>query len=146
LNGEDETEDEAHSALKIAKAWVVALPWTPMSPADYLATLADPTRLRILSCLSAAPMYVSDLVAVLCLPQPTVSRHLRVLRTLGLAASQRQATRTAYRLTLPAGAQGRMVRGVLHALRADPAFRADAAAARGLGETRVAVPQSVHVP
>ena len=117
-----------------------------MSPADYLATLADPTRLRILSCVSAAPMYVSDLVAVLCLPQPTVSRHLRVLRTLGLAASQRHATRVAYRLTLPAGAQGRMVRGVLHALRADPAFRADAAAARVLVETRVAAPQSVHVP
>ena len=39
-----------------------------------------------------------------------------------------------------------MVRGVLHALRADPAFRADAAAARVLVETRVAVPQSVHVP
>ena len=116
-----------------------------MSPADYLATLADPTRLRILSCLSAAPLYVSDLVAVLCLPQPTVSRHLRVLRTLGLAASQRHATRVAYRLTLPAGAQGRMVRGVLHALRADPAFRVDAAAARVLVETRVAVPRSVHV-
>jgi ArsR family transcriptional regulator len=116
-----------------------------MSPADYLATLADPTRLRILSCLAAAPLYVSDLVAVLSLPQPTVSRHLRVLRTLGLAKSQREATRMAYRLTLPAGAQGRMVRGVLNALRADPAFRADAAAGRALAGTRSTVPQPVHV-
>lgn len=101
-----------------------------MSPADYLATLAEPTRLRILSCLAASPLYVSDLVALLGLPQPTVSRHLRVLRSLGLAEDRRQSTRVAYHLALPAGAPGRMVSSVLRALRTDPAFRAEAAAAR----------------
>lgn len=101
-----------------------------MSPADYLTTLAEPTRLRVLNCLAATTLYVSDLVDILALPQPTVSRHLRVLRTLGLVQDRRFATRVAYHLTLPAGARGRMVRGVLHALRTDPACRADAAAAR----------------
>lgn len=101
-----------------------------MSPADYLTTLAEPTRLRVLICLAAAPLYVSDLVAILDLPQPTVSRHLRVLRSLGIARNRRQGTRVVYQLSLPDGAQGRMVRGVLGALRTDPAFRADAAAAR----------------
>ena len=101
-----------------------------MSPADYLTTLAEPTRLRVLNCLAATTLYVSDLVDILELPQPTVSRHLRVLRTLGLVQDRRFATRVAYHLTLPAGAQGRMVRGVLHALKTDPAFRADATAAR----------------
>lgn len=101
-----------------------------MSPADYIATLAEPTRMRVLNCLAAAPLYVSDLVSILDLPQPTVSRHLRVLRSLGLAQGRRRATRVAYQLTIPGGAQGRMVRGLLQALRTDPAFRSDAAAAR----------------
>jgi ArsR family transcriptional regulator, arsenate/arsenite/antimonite-responsive transcriptional repressor len=104
-----------------------------MSPADYLTTLAEPTRLRVLNCLAATTLYVSDLVGILELPQPTVSRHLRVLRTMGLVQDRRFATRVAYHLTLPAGAQGRMVQGVLHALKTDPAFRADAAAARARG-------------
>lgn len=115
-----------------------------MSPADYLATLAEPTRLRILSCLAAAPLYVSDLVAILGLPQPTVSRHLRVLRSLGIVENRRQATRVAYHLTLPAGAQGRMVRGVLRALRTDPAFRADAATARTRTAPSNIPPQPAH--
>jgi ArsR family transcriptional regulator, arsenate/arsenite/antimonite-responsive transcriptional repressor len=116
-----------------------------MSPADYLATLAEPTRLRVLSCLAAAPLYVSELVAILGLPQPTVSRHLRVLRSLGLAQNQREATRMGYRLTLPPGAQGRMVRGVLHALQRDPIFRADAVAARARVGVRLTAPRAVHV-
>ena len=101
-----------------------------MSPADYLTTLAEPTRLRVLNCLAAAPLFVSDLQAVLDLPQSTVSRHLRVLRHLGLAASQRMAPHVVYRLALPTGPCGRMVRAVLHALRRDPAFKAEIAAAR----------------
>jgi ArsR family transcriptional regulator len=116
-----------------------------MSPADYLATLAEPTRLRIVSCLAAAPSYVSDLVAILGLPQPTVSRHLRVLRALELVQDRRESTRVAYRLTVPGGAPGRMVRGVLAALRADPLFKADAAAARARAATPRPERSSVHV-
>src|SRR5690606_41798042 len=52
----------------------------PVSLADLLQALGEPTRLRILNCLQAAPLFVSDLVLILDLPQPTVSRHLRVLR------------------------------------------------------------------
>lgn len=113
-----------------------------MSPADYLATLAEPTRLRVLNCLAATTLYVSDLVGILDLPQPTVSRHLRVLRALGLVEARRSATRVAYHLTLPPGALGRMVRGVLHALKSDPAFRAEATAARA----RAATPRTPHHP
>ena len=51
-----------------------------LSATDTLLTVAEPTRLRILNCLAAAPLFVSDLQAVLDLPQPTVSRHLQVLR------------------------------------------------------------------
>ena len=45
-----------------------------LSSTDLLLTVAEPTRLRILNCLAAAPLFVSDLQLVLGLPQPTVSR------------------------------------------------------------------------
>ena len=51
------------------------------STTNLLLTIAEPTRLRILNCLAAAPLFVSDLQEVLELPQPTVSRHLKVLRS-----------------------------------------------------------------
>ena len=113
-----------------------------MSPADYLTTLAEPTRLRVLSCLAAAPLFVSDLQAVLGLPQPTVSRHLRVLRDLGLVEDRRVASHVVYRLAPPAGPRGKMVRAVLVALRSDPAFRAEIAAAR----TRARAVADAHPP
>ena len=37
---------------------------------------ADPTRIRILSVLAAGELCVCDIVELLGLPQPTVSRHL----------------------------------------------------------------------
>src|SRR5947207_3625420 len=39
--------------------------------AELLLTLAEPTRLRIVNCLSAAPLFVSDLAAILELPHAT---------------------------------------------------------------------------
>ena len=36
--------------------------------AEVLLTIAEPTRLRILNCLAAAPLFVSDLQDVLDLP------------------------------------------------------------------------------
>src|SRR3954463_10687816 len=53
---------------------------TDSTSTDLLLTVAEPTRLRILNCLAAAPLFVSDLQAILGLPQPTVSRHLQILR------------------------------------------------------------------
>ncbi len=130
LSGEGEREQEMHDPRKIAKPKGSALPYLPVSPADYLTTLAEPTRLRVLSALAGAPLYVSDLQDVLQLPQPTVSRHLRVLRELGLVDARRVASRVIYRLMPPPGQTGRMVRAVLDAVRTDPAFRAERAAAR----------------
>jgi len=40
--------------------------------ADLLETLTEPMRLRILNCLSTAPLFVSDLSAILDLPDGCV--------------------------------------------------------------------------
>ena len=62
---------------------------------------ADPTRIRILSLLAAGVLCVCDLVDILRLPQPTVSRHLSYLRRTGLVEVTREAKFAHYRLAEP---------------------------------------------
>lgn len=62
---------------------------------------ADPTRIRILSLLAAGELCVCDLVDILGLPQPTVSRHLAYLRRMGLVEATRAAKFAHYRLAEP---------------------------------------------
>ena len=63
---------------------------------------ADPTRLRILSLLAAGELCVCDIVEILGIPQPTVSRHLAALRAAGLVAVTREWKFAHYRLAEPA--------------------------------------------
>lgn len=66
--------------------------------------IADPVRIAILYELSTEPRNVSDLVAILGMPQSSVSRHLRVLRDRQLVTSRRQGTMVYYAL-----ADGRVI-------------------------------------
>lgn len=72
---------------------------------------ADPTRLRLLNVLAAGELCVCDLVELLALPQPTVSRHLAVLRGAGLVTVTRDWKFVHYRLTDPADDVGRSLLG-----------------------------------
>jgi ArsR family transcriptional regulator len=63
---------------------------------------ADPTRLRLLNVLAAGELCVCDLVELLGVPQPTVSRHLAVLRREGLVEVSRAWKFAHYRLAAPA--------------------------------------------
>lgn len=114
------------------------------SPADLLQVVAEPTRLRILNCLAAAPLFVSDLQQLLALPQPTVSRHLQILRRADLVRDTPVAQFVLYRMRRAPGAAGRMVGAVLDAMRDDAALRneRERAAARSRAHTRsrIAVP------
>lgn len=65
---------------------------------------ADPTRIRILSLLAAGELCVCDIVEILGLPQPTVSRHLAYLRRSGLVEATREWKFAHYRLTEPENA------------------------------------------
>jgi ArsR family transcriptional regulator len=76
---------------------------TSLSAAELLVTIAEPTRLRIINCLAAAPLFVSDLQAILGLPQPTVSRHLTVLRTAGVVRDTPVGQFVLYRLRRDGG-------------------------------------------
>jgi len=65
--------------------------------------LADETRLRILALLREGELCVCDLMAVLNLPQSTVSRHLAYLRNAGLVEDRRRGVWMFYRLVVAAG-------------------------------------------
>ena len=63
----------------------------------WMASLADPTRLRILRVLERDELSVGELCDVLKLPQSTVSRHLKTLADQGWVASRREGTSSYYR-------------------------------------------------
>jgi DNA-binding transcriptional ArsR family regulator len=67
--------------------------------ADFCAALSDPTRILILYALNERPLNVTELTNELGVPQPTISRHLKVLRERGLVSTERQGTIITYQLT-----------------------------------------------
>jgi DNA-binding transcriptional ArsR family regulator len=60
--------------------------------------LAEPTRRRILDQLRDRPRTVGDLVTALNVSQPSVSKHLRVLRDAGVVEASKDAQRRIYEL------------------------------------------------
>ena len=60
--------------------------------------LAEPNRRAILSLLVSSQQSVGEIESRLHMPQPTVSKHLRVLREAGFVESAVDAQRRLYRL------------------------------------------------
>lgn len=68
-------------------------------PTDLFAVLADTTRLRLLMALRENPsLCVCHLVDALQEPQPKLSKHLGVLREMGLVDDERRAQWVHYSL------------------------------------------------
>ena len=66
--------------------------------AEICAGLADPNRILILYELSQSPRNVTELSTNLKMPQPLVSRHLKVLRERGMVIPKRKGTIIEYSL------------------------------------------------
>jgi DNA-binding transcriptional ArsR family regulator len=64
---------------------------------DAFNAVAEPRRREILNYLALAERPVGDIVASLGLEQPSVSKHLRVLRTVGLVRVRRHGRQMLYR-------------------------------------------------
>jgi len=67
--------------------------------ANICAGLADPKRIVILYALAERPQTVNDLAAALDIPQPSVSRHLKVLRERSMVLARRQGQSVEYRVS-----------------------------------------------
>src|SRR6478752_5153901 len=66
--------------------------------ADAFNAVAEPRRRQILDALAAGERPVNDLVQALGLAQPQVSKHLRVLREVGVVAVRDEGRQRLYRL------------------------------------------------
>jgi ArsR family transcriptional regulator len=84
--------------------------------AQLCSALADPNRIFILYTLITGAFNVSELAKEVGLPQPTVSRHLKVLRESGLLIATREGHSMIYQL-----ADGRVIEAldILRAMLAD---------------------------
>jgi DNA-binding transcriptional ArsR family regulator len=60
--------------------------------------IAEPNRRAILSLLAASERSVGEIERRLQMPQPSVSKHLRVLRDAGFVESRVDAQRRVYRI------------------------------------------------
>ena len=94
---------------------------------------SDPVRLRILHLVRGEELCVCDLVAILRLPQPTVSRHLSYLRRAALVSARQERSWNFYRLTSPKTLFHKKLLECLGSCFTDvPELAADAARARRL--------------
>jgi SAM-dependent methyltransferase len=72
----------------------------PLAILEDMAALGDAIRSRVLLALERQELTVSELCAVLQLPQSTVSRHLKTLADAGWVGSRREGTSRFYTLAL----------------------------------------------
>ncbi len=68
-----------------------------MQLTTFSKALADPTRARLLALLREEELSVGEVVQVLALSQPRISRHLKVLHDSGLVSSRRDGLWNFYR-------------------------------------------------
>jgi DNA-binding transcriptional ArsR family regulator len=66
--------------------------------ADAFNAVAEPRRRQILDLLADGERPVNDLVTLLGLAQPQVSKHLKVLRKVGLVDAREEGRQRIYRL------------------------------------------------
>jgi DNA-binding transcriptional ArsR family regulator len=69
---------------------------------DAFNAVAEPRRRQILDAIAGRELSVTELVRELGLPQPLVSKHLRVLRETGLVVARDDGRQRMYRLNGPA--------------------------------------------
>jgi DNA-binding transcriptional ArsR family regulator len=69
---------------------------------DAFNAVAEPRRRDILNYLAPQERPVGDIVAALQLEQPSVSKHLRVLKDVGLVRARREGRQMLYRVNADA--------------------------------------------
>jgi DNA-binding transcriptional ArsR family regulator len=65
---------------------------------DAFNAIAEPRRRQIVDVLARGQRSVTELVTILDVPQPLVSKHLRVLREVGIVAAREDGRQRLYRV------------------------------------------------
>lgn len=74
-----------------------------------LKTLADQNRLRILKLLEKKKLCVCELSSILGITQPSISRHLKKLKSVGLINEEQEGFWTNYFLSIPDDVYGKVL-------------------------------------
>jgi len=90
-------DGDGKSSPKYALTRIYAIWHIKLMPSVF-AIIAEPNRRAILSLLGSSELSVGEIESQLRMPQPSVSKHLRVLREAGFVESQIDAQRRLYRL------------------------------------------------
>ncbi|MDR1490294.1 MAG: metalloregulator ArsR/SmtB family transcription factor [Desulfovibrio sp.] len=101
----------------------------------WFKALADETRLRILNVLCRYELNVNELVLIMAMGQPRISRHLKILSASGLLGFRREGLWVFYS-AVREGAARDFINSVRSFVASDPALRADLDMAAGLIEDR----------
>jgi ArsR family transcriptional regulator len=112
---------------------------TPAAPPvlDRLGTLGDATRCRLLALLERHEFSVSECCQVLQVPQPTVSRHLKILAEGGWVSARNRGTSRHYRAQTPLADDARALWSVVREqMSRDPRLAEDAERARAVAARR----------
>ncbi len=65
---------------------------------DFFHAMSDNTRQEILVLLDKKPRCVRDIAKKFCISQPSISRHLSVLKNAGLVSDERNGQKIIYSL------------------------------------------------
>jgi ArsR family transcriptional regulator len=70
----------------------------PIDTVEFAKALADETRQKIMTLCCCRQLSVNDIVEALEVSQPTVSHHLKVLKSAGLVRAERRGKQILYTL------------------------------------------------
>lgn len=73
---------------------------------EFAKAIADETRQKIMAICCCELLSVNDIVAKIDVAQPTVSHHLKILKTAGLVRSERHGKQVFYTLNQERMAEG----------------------------------------
>lgn len=73
---------------------------------EFAKAIADETRQKIMAICCCELLSVNDIVAKIDVAQPTVSHHLKILKTAGLVRSERHGKQVLYTLNQERMAEG----------------------------------------
>ena len=73
---------------------------------EFAKAIADETRQKIMAICCCELLSVNDIVADINVAQPTVSHHLKILKTAGLVRSERRGKQVLYTLNQERMAEG----------------------------------------
>ena len=95
-----------------------------MDISNYFKVLGDKTRLRLISLLINHELNVNEIVAILGMGQPRVSRHLKVLLDSGLATFRRDGLWVFYSIVVN-GEAGQFIKSIKSLLQNDKELMTD---------------------